>query len=385
MPIVHRTSRSRLLDQIVRHTYPRIALVKQDVNEDLYCCRPHASPQEIISSTLLRSGPVALFTKFDADFYVLETEPDLECNTWKEKAEENHWWPVERFEAYKCRVPGRNYGQKDFAVRAESIDWSQYELVISVDVSVPERITRHFPSVAWAYYIREVKTSSYRSSFERPVAGQDIYLSQSVSPRRRRPMSVHVVNFPYHFQYFGCFHDLLERSCQKEGQQGIFLEHHTVANLSDRQLDGLRRFGPVSSTAFTLNESRRRYNMDEVHTTMEAGFLDRLTTSKYFVKCGGRSVFGTAAVEAIAAGCLAIGNPKDTAYGFIYSKSTAAEDFDEVLKKISVLENDEKLCQRELKRQRMLVDYLCYARPALALFKKARSVVRNRQMVRIES
>ena len=38
---------------------------------------------------------------------------------------------------------------------AGSVDWAQYDVVISVDVAVPTRIIRRFPQVMWCYYFIE--------------------------------------------------------------------------------------------------------------------------------------------------------------------------------------------------------------------------------------
>jgi hypothetical protein len=333
---------------------------------------------EIVSSTLLRSGPVALFTKFETDFYVLETEPDPECNIWKEKATECHWCPVEWFEAFKAHVPGRNYGQKDFAVRAGDIDWSQYDLVMSVDVSVPQRITRQFPSVVWCYYVREDKTPSYGKSFEGLIDGQDIFLSQQFQPARRSSRGSHIVDFPYHLQYYGCFHDLFDRGQRETSREGVFLEHHTVRGLTETQLRQLCAFGSVNSTALQPGSLEQFPLSDIVHRTMEPAFRDLLLQSKYFLKCGGRSVFGLASIEAIAAGCLALGNPGEYGNGFLFNRYTSISSFEDALQKIAILEKSANLYRREVARQRSMVDHLCYMRPVFDLFERARTLRGNR-------
>ena len=49
---------------------PKIAFVKQDCYPDLYIGGIHDSPLELLQSTQLRIGPLALFSNFDADFYI---------------------------------------------------------------------------------------------------------------------------------------------------------------------------------------------------------------------------------------------------------------------------------------------------------------------------
>ena len=105
-----RQARSRLERLKREGGLPRIALVKQDCNEDLYCCAPGTDAFEMLQSTLLRSGPIGLFTTFETDFLILRTEPDPECNIWREKWDPLRWCPVEWFESFRDHVPGRDHG-----------------------------------------------------------------------------------------------------------------------------------------------------------------------------------------------------------------------------------------------------------------------------------
>lgn len=374
--------RRKLNKLITNKLIPKVAFVKQDVNDDLYCCPENSSPVSIIRSTLGRPGPVALFTKFDADFYIVETEPDPECNIWKEKWTERRWCPIEYFEKFREKVPGRKYGQKVFAVKAKTVDWGKYDIVISNDISVPERITRNYPQVVWCYYIREVTTSSYKNSHMQPIRGQDISLNQRFRPVRLSPKVMpHEIEFPYHLHYSGCFQEMCNFPFDDNNRSGIFLEHHTVADLDSTQLERLKSFGTVRSTAILPEGTVDRWEESQSRRTMDPEFMEDFMKSKYFVKCGGRAVWGTAMVEAIAMGCLVIGDPKVMPHGFIYDKYTTVSTFSDVIARISFLEKNEKIYQRVLMRQRRLVDYLCYIRPSLELFKNAQRVVAEKMKI----
>src|SRR5205085_8321686 len=110
------------------------------------------------------------------------TEDDPECAIWREKSDPLGWAPAEWFESFRDHVPGRDHGQSRYAVRADDVDWNAFDLVISVDVSVPARIPRKFPAVGRAYYVRELKAPSWKASFDRPVAGQDLFLNHLFRP-----------------------------------------------------------------------------------------------------------------------------------------------------------------------------------------------------------
>lgn len=376
IPFRYPLQRRKLNKLITNKRFLKLAFVKQDVNDDLYCCPQNSSPGDIVKSTLGRPGPVALFTKFNANFHIVETESDPECNIWKEKWTERRWCPIEYFEKFRERVPGREYGQKEFAVKGNEVGWGRYNIVISNDISIPERITKKYPQVAWCYYVREVTTGSYKKSHFQLLHGYDLHLNQRFRPVRFFPKTMpHEVEFPYHLHYSGCFHDMNGIPFDDDKRHGIFLEHHTVADLNSTQLKMLESFGPVRSTAILPEGVHDRWEEGQTRRTMDPEFREDFMKSKYFIKCGGRTVWGTAMVEAIAMGCLVIGDPKVMPHGFLYDKYTTASTFNEVIERISFLERNEKIYKRALKRQRRLVDYLCFVRPSLELFKKAQRVV----------
>ncbi len=343
----------------------RIALVKQDCNEDLYCCPSNASTLETLASTLLRSGPVALFTTFDTRFFIVRTEPDQECNIWREKSDPLAWAPCSWFEAYRDRIPGRDYGQSRFALGVDDIDWQAFDLVISVDISVPARITRQYPQVVWAYYVREIKAPSWRLSFEQPLAGQDLFLSQRFS---LVPSSVpeHVVDFPYHFQYCGIFHEVFGGMplVEADKRSGVFVDYHSARFATEDELRQLEGFGPVQARRakddrFDLVTGERIPDR-----SMAPEGLAALMSSKYYVKWGGRTTFGTGKVEAIAAGCLALSDLSMDGAPYLHSDKTSFSGFSALLARLRFLENHDAIYRSELERQRQLVDYLCYLRPA---------------------
>ncbi len=249
---------------------PRILIVKQDVNEDLYCCPPDADYSTIIRSTLLRTGPVSLFTDHEADFRIIKTVDDPECQVWQERATALKWDSLEFYASYRDRIPGRDYGQSRWSVAPESIDFKNYDIVISIAVSVPERITRQHPETLWCYYVREIKAPSYRESLIKPAVGQDVVFNHHF--RLQPPQTPeHVLEFPYHLQRPGCFHELLKQpQTHWSDRHGVFVDHHTMVQLSASQRTMLKSLGPVVSTihdgereVIPTSESIARRTMDD--------------------------------------------------------------------------------------------------------------------------
>ncbi len=357
---LERRQLERALSALAGRERPRVALVKQDCNEDLYCCPPGTAPAPMLQSTLLRSGPISLFTEFDARFCMVRTDAAPECSIWREKSDDLKWAPAEWFRSFQDRVPGRAHGQSAFAQAVDAIDWSAFDLVVSVDVAVPARVTTQYPNVVWAYYVREVKAPSYARSYSAPLPGQDLFLSQNFAPKRSsRP--THVLDVPYHFQRCGVFHALHGRNWDSP-RRGVFVEYHSARDAADDELKALEAFGPVFARRVG-DDAFDRGERIPPRSMVDPDF-SALIGSKYHIKWRGRSVLGTAKVEAIAAGCLALTDPDLDSTPFLHSESSMARGFRSLLARMEAFESSPVRFERELQRQRRRVDYLCFARPA---------------------
>lgn len=372
-------SKQKFLNRISLRTLS-VAIVKQDCNEDLYCSPPDATVWQTISSTLLRSGPVSFFSFFSTTFLLVKTESDPECNIWREKADPLGWASLQWFESFRDHIPGRDHGQSSLALSVEEIDWSKFDIIVSIDVSVPARITRQYPQVVWCYYVRELKAPSWTASLQAPIDGQDLFLSQyfNLIPDRRHP---HVLSFPYHFHHVGVFHQLVPAVIQESTNQvrhGIFVEYHSAYNATDEQLSALSVFGPV----YAHRSSDVRFDEltgDRIpDRTMAGPALEALLRSKYHVKWAGRSTFGTAKVEAIACGCLCLTDPAIDGTPFLHSPASLVSGFDNLLKRLELLESNHDMYYRELSLQRQRVDYLCCYRPANDLLDACERIIQKR-------
>ena len=68
--------------------------------------------------------------------------------------------------------------------------------------------------------------------------------------------------------------------------------------------------------------------------------------------------------SAIAAGCLAIGSPEAfREHGYLFNDATSASTASEAIERIRQFELDHEAYAREVARQRILIDYVCYVRP----------------------
>jgi hypothetical protein len=350
---------------------PRVAFVKQDINEDLYCCPPGSRGRTVVESTLLRSGPAALFSEWDADFLIVETVDDPECRIWQERATRLQWDTLEFFRSYQDRIPGRDYGQKNYAQSLSEIDWGQYDIVISVDNSVPARVTRQFPETLWCYYVRERKAPEFNESLRRPLPGQNLVFSHEFDPFPGKN-SPHVLDVPYHLQYFGCLQRLFsDPTIPDPEREGIFVDHHTMVELDSEQRGILQEFGPVASTIHTGNREVIPTSERLARRTLDPDLRERLFRSRYFLCTPGkRRVFGTAIIEAIAAGCLVVGTPRQISCPFLLGHETLADSFESAIMQLRLLQELPEKRLHAVTVQRKMVDWLCFYRPAADLLER---------------
>jgi len=164
----------------------KFALVKQDVYSNLYCSPPNSYGYDIISKTMKHQGPIALFTPIVNSSYIIVStnKDDKETAIWKEKVHDCHHFQMEET-LYETRYQFRSVVSSETVCRPselaqdpEGIDWSQFDVVITMDNPVPARITQNYPQVIWAYFITEGCMSSAKKSMVEPITGYDLYLTQ---------------------------------------------------------------------------------------------------------------------------------------------------------------------------------------------------------------
>lgn len=144
---------------------PKIALVKQEVYQDLYVCPvTEKDPAEILFSSMGRVGPIALMAELNADFYIVKEEMDMETQIYKKviphiakylyllKTE-----TLDKIPGQEFKQPGSPYPNGKFAIDCHNIDWGQYDIVISINVSLPTTVVRHYPNTLFAYMIGEAQ------------------------------------------------------------------------------------------------------------------------------------------------------------------------------------------------------------------------------------
>ena len=341
-----------------------IVLVKQVVYANLYCCSNQAPVNELIFSSFAHPGPVGLFTKYNADFFIVDTEADQECQVWKEKVFYSGHKSLQFFEDHRRKIihngirAQHQWPQGHFMTTADAIDWSDYDIVISIDIAIPACITKKYPKTLWAYYISEGSMPSYKKSFSQPVNGYDVFLTQDFYANRK--LAKHVVEFPFQLQYYGCFHELFDTNPEPQIRNGFQLETHTHATLTKQQKSIIGKIAPLLPRA---GGTLKQMITSLMQTKYYIVYLDPHSQSR-------KNIRGNALVEAIATGNLVIARNFGLMNKDVLTERTRVNTFNQLLERIIFFENNPEEYKKELALQQARLDYLCFERPMDQLIKK---------------
>lgn len=322
----------------------RVCLVKQNTTYDLYKLTG-PDLKTIVESSNFRSGPIGLWEAFDCDFRVLQEDPSPECQygkqTWARYVEGWEIWPA-------------GLG----AERADEVDWSSYDAVISIDVAVPTRVVREFPKVLWCHYWIEGGPTAIKTFAEgSPLYSYNVFLTQGLAKgelasdsrclRQMRATRRAVVDAPYFLQSSRSVQLLYAHEAPIE-KSGICLSDHSSRVVAAEDLASLEALGMVRKPSGSIRD------------VLRAKLL-----SKYFVvhpnsvpRCG------NALIEAVSSGCLVVA-PSRLQWGYpeLVSGDLDFGDVRGMLGVLDALENRPELYERELAAQQARVDAWCYANP----------------------
>jgi hypothetical protein len=322
----------------------KLAFVKQDVYQDLYVCGSNASAEDLLSSSIMRVGPIGLFTLYGADFYIVKEENTVECKAWEKVIPhyKKEWFRQLRtlphaltdFPEAKLFQNKLNLSHANFSKSASEIDWSSYDIVISINFPIPRSIIEKYHQTLWCYMIGEANV--YMNKI---YHGYDVSLTQLT--RGVVANGLGFVDFPYSFIGPSCIEEIickyLERPSKKEG---IYVEINSVRDLSSDQLS-------TYSLVLTRSGHSLRFHRQAIMDN-----LAELYDSKYFVKIGGRCIRGNSVIEAISSGTLVLMDPRDIFHSQLLPKECWVYSAEQAAHKISHIDSDDVLYERLLKEQR---------------------------------
>ncbi len=334
------------------HVRLRVCLVKQKSTYDLYTKEVH-DLAELAASSNWRTGPLGLWEAFDCEFRLVDDDGARECQLGKAQ-----WGRyVQGWKLYDDTIA---------YAKAEDVDWSAYDIVVTIDVAVPTRVVRAFPQVLWCYYFIEGGISgidnTYRGS---PYFGYNVFLTHRLGQeslasdsRPVRQMATErraVLDFPYYFLSSRTVQSLYE-PCPRSGS---LLSHQSRDALAPHESAALERLGPLRRDYPPAIASIHRLEVE----------------SKYFILHPRAAVrAGTQVVEAISAGCVVLG-PSSRLWGYpdLIAENREQLNLEDILREYARLEEDGDELARVRSAQADRVDQWCYQIPGgnLALLYEA--------------
>jgi hypothetical protein len=128
------------------------------------------------------------------------------------------------------------------------------------------------------------------------------------------------------------------------------VEHQTFDLLKDDQRRQLEDFGPVRKPRGSVSE-----------------VASLLLASKYYLRLQGGPLSGNGQVEAVMAGCLALGNPATYVQRSLFIPPTVTPDFGEALRRIRFFESHPEDFEAAKATQLAVAEFVCFRRPAFQL------------------
>ncbi len=323
----------------------RVCIVKQHTTYDLFT-RTGPDLQTVVESSNWRSGPIGLWEAFDTSARIVFEDPAPECQLGK-----RHW--SQYVQGWDLWPAGRA------ADNAATVDWSEYDIVISIDVAIPTRIVRRFPSVMWCYYFIEGGPAGIDGPFRgSPFFAYNVFLNHRLSKsplspahrsiRQIRATRRAVLDFPYYMQSARSVRSLYPK-LETAPREGFCLSHHSRGVLTDGERAALAEIGTVRTEWQTIADIHRA----------------EIESSYFVVHPASMPSAGLALIEAISAGCLVL-SPVRCIWGFpeLLTPGLDFESVDQLVDLVHVLESDRGLYEEVRALQTSRVEEWCFRNPA---------------------
>ena len=270
----------------------KIALVKQTAYHALYPQPGNGSWQETVLSSVCHLGPFSFLADLGADYHVVRQASEPETFFWKEK----YAFDPDPADCFRHKMEEIHKIESSSMGRelplVDDIAWDKYDMVIGIDIPIPERIVRQCPRTLWAYYSIEAGGPLQKNSLLRPAAGYNLFLNHGFRRYRARPRNrPRVLEFPLQFQSALSWKSLREAVKPSLERSVILIERNSWTD-------------PLPASRIPLD--RPSGNALEYLHKMFSAFACLHTTP--------RSRWGNWAVESVLSGSVFLGNAGSLAH-----------------------------------------------------------------------
>lgn len=340
-----------------------IALVKQEVLAAIPNLPGRHRVRDFLKSAGGHTGCLSLLHELGAQLILVREDFSPECQTWKEKVsfDPNPGDLVGLYRKQTLEItydtPAGPRTRHDLAVSARDVDWGKFDLVVCLDIPVPEKIVRAHPRTVWAYMITETAMPSYRASRRTPLFGYDLFLNQKCRLHSVRPSNRwHEIDFPWAFQTPDCYTEF-----PKLGPEKIF-------------------FDPKDSHTSFLSVWGQNHGLplQPRHNLSPVDWVQALRQSRYLVRLTGQRNWGNLLIEAACLGALVLADPVYLENPAPLLQELVVKNQKDVIDRLELLERDPDRRSQLQKRQHDRVQELAFARPLRKLGEKVAAIRKKR-------
>lgn len=338
----------------------RIALVRQEVFDDLYCAAQGTAGEELVRQSVKRTGPAGLVVDLGADYWIVREETAPECRVWEEKFSGDPPAVLQRYRQERERTRGRAGTFSSHAVACGDIPWENYDLVISVDVTAPFALVAKTRRPVWAYLPGDPGTATAKRALRRPPGTYHLALSHSFRRLATRPgLGPRTVEFPYGFLRRRTWQRVFP-AAESRPRKGIMLESHTAHLWGEAERHEFEPWGPLRRPAGPIGQVAADLN-----------------ASLFYLRWGGRPLVGNGLIEAVAAGCVAIGDPREFISRALFPGTNLIRSRAQARDSVRQLAENPEARERLQEQQGRRLDYYCFHRPADDLWRAWHGVRRR--------
>ncbi len=313
----------------------KFAFIKEACDINIWVGDNNDTSSDLIRSSLQKTGPIGLIETFGSDFFIVKSNNSKAgqkirfSQIPKNYLSEEDYKSIERtkIKINSSRFPFRC--PNDFSYDAEKINWSKYDIVISINFAVPISIRKKHPSILWICMTGEGRYPVLSSCW-------DYFISHDYP---NTPVAeLKIINMPYTFIPPRYIFDNFKTSPYKKG---IYIEINSKCN----QLNNKALFKKFDSLKLNV----------EFHSEDIEKNLNKIASSKYFIKLKGRPVRGNSFLEAMSANSLCLLHYNDC-YGKIpFHQYCYFKDEKHLIEKLQFLEKNNEFLGELLNYQELVL------------------------------
>lgn len=338
----------------------KIAVVKSTAYTDLWTCNITNDPFHLFQSSFMRCPQIGLAEHYGADFIIVKESYEYPCQEisyqWEQMVKGNMRYS--KINKNPCLPFLDESFHKDISLDeishdVDSILWNKYNIVITINACIPQRIIMANSNILWCYYVSE--NDDTRISTLLP--GYDLLLNQDVTKTNLPSFSI---GFPYTFVGPNSIeHINIKNLGNIDLKSGLFIE---INNTQER---------PVTKVQDDFYKISNECNMPLIlHNQNIIENTKGLYKAKYFLKLFGRQIRGNSAMEATSAGTLMLVNKKLLIFSDLIADNCHIETADDVIQKIKYFEENPQEYTKAVEYQRKILQENYFDKPMNNLFNR---------------